>query len=140
MPDGTLLGAHYDGGVQARPSDYDANTWEWQQIVEVSATEDQAGTCFDFLTAQVGKHYDLHAVADIAVAWAKPGVFRPIRANDWRDPTQWFCSELVAAALEEAGLLYQLATQISCVTPCILMAAVTGRYPSTSPVQQRVQS
>ena len=102
MPDGTYLGAHADGGVEARPAGYDATYKPLELIVHVPATEDQAAACYAFLTSELGKPYDLGAIADLAL-----GAVRPIAGEsqeDWRDPAAWFCSELVMAALDHAGL------------------------------------
>lgn len=57
-----------------------------------------------FCRSQVGKPYDWKAVLGI-------GLHR-----DWRDDAAWFCSELVAAALEYAGI-EPVAKDASRVTP-----------------------
>jgi len=48
----------------------------------------------EFAEAQVGKKYDFTAVLAFALPW---------RTN-WDEPTRWFCSELVAACVNQGGV------------------------------------
>ena len=65
MPDGTLLGAHADGGVQARAADYD-KTYIQDLYVTVPCQPDAVATFHDFLRSQIGKPYDMKAIAEMA--------------------------------------------------------------------------
>ena len=87
MPDGTLLGAHASGGVQARPNDYDKGRFSRQLFVPIPATPEQTDAFHTFLRAQIGKPYDFEAIVGI------------VAQRDWRDDKAWMCSELVAAGL-----------------------------------------
>jgi hypothetical protein len=116
MPDGTLLGAHYDGGVLARPHGYDAGTVEKEMYVQIPATPAQTDTFYNFLRAQVGKPYDTAAIAGI------------VAQRNWRDANSWMCSELQAAALCECGFFpVHLATEFNHITPRDLLLIVSGR-------------
>jgi hypothetical protein len=96
LADGQLLGARSETigkippGVQVRPADYEAFTV--RRRVELPATDLQATAFFAFLHGQLGKPYDQRAIAAFA------------SGRDWRTPDAWFCSELVAAAMEAAGI------------------------------------
>jgi uncharacterized protein YycO len=89
-PDYQFLGARIDGGVQVRKPGYDI-PYKTQCFVDVPLNAAQEQRLWDFANAQVGKPYDWTAILGIA--------FR----RDWREDDAWFCSELVAAAFEQAG-------------------------------------
>jgi hypothetical protein len=116
MPDGTLLGAHYDGGVQARPHGYDGTELTREDFVSIPATPEMTDTFHTFLRAQIGKPYDTVAIAGI------------VAQRDWRKDDAWFCSELIAAALCHCGFFPDhLATEFNHVTPRDLLLIVSGR-------------
>jgi hypothetical protein len=117
MPDGTLLGAHYDGGVQARPKGYDAGTVVREEIVSLPCAASVEQSFLDFLRSQLGKPYDLEAIAALELE------------RDWRAPDSWFCSELQAAALERAGYLLPLAADVAKITPRDLLILLSARVP-----------
>lgn len=54
MPEGTLLGAHAEGGVMNRPCDYDAGQWTRQEFVDFPATADQTDGFHCFMRAEIG--------------------------------------------------------------------------------------
>jgi uncharacterized protein YycO len=116
MPDGTLLGAHAQGGVEARPHDYDKFEFTRERYVSIPATPAQIDAFNTFLRAQVGKPYDFRAIAGIALQ------------RDWQSEDAWFCSELVAAALCRCGVFpSHLATEFNHVTPRDVLLIVSGR-------------
>jgi hypothetical protein len=131
MPDGTWLGAHLDGGVQARPAEYDRATRTRELIVEIDAgnwafapnatapvlSGPRENRFHDFLRAQVGKPYDLTAIAGLALG------------RDWRTPDSWICSELQAAALEACGYLPKLSAADNHISPRDLLLVLSGRVP-----------
>lgn len=118
MPDGTLLGAHADGGVMARPATYDKNKFSREMYVELPATPQQADSFHQFLREQLGKPYDFIGIAGIALG------------RDWQSPDRWFCSELIAAALCHCGVFPpHLATEFNHVTPRDVLLIVSGRIP-----------
>lgn len=114
MPDGTLFGAHYDGGVQARPKGYDAATMQRELYVQLPCPGSVEDNFLGFLRAQLGKPYDLEAIAGL------------VAGRDWRSPDSWFCSELQAAALESAGYFLPLAAGAAKITPRDLLLIVSA--------------
>lgn len=119
MPDGTLLGAHIDGGVQARPGDYDTS-WERQLFVLVPATDEQVDAFHKFLRSQVGKPYDLLAIAELA-----DGAFTG-EAPNWPDSPSWICSGLQTAALLSAGIIKAAPATVRLATPRDVLAACSA--------------
>jgi hypothetical protein len=120
MPDGTLLGAHYDGGVQARPADYDKDQFSREMIVSIPAAPAMTDAFHSFLRAQLGKPYDVQAI----IAF--------ITERDWQQPDSWFCSELQAAALVHCGwFAAPLATEFNHITPRDLLLILSGRIAIT---------
>lgn len=116
MPDGTLLGAHVDGGVVARPRDYDKGEFTRELFVDIWMVEAQERSFFDFLRLQLGKPYDVTAIAGI------------VAQRDWQEPDSWFCSELQAAALRACGwFATDLATELNHLTPRDLLLIISGR-------------
>lgn len=120
--DGWLVGARFDThgkippGVQARPPDYE--TWKLRVVFEIPATAEQTAAFWGFINAQMGKPYDWLAIISFA-----------IRRN-WRTEDAWFCSELIAAALEYAGIvekLYAPACKIDPVSLSTVVSSVGGR-------------
>ena len=92
LPSGELLGARSDvvggqpPGVQIRPQSYE--TWSSTKTVELLAPAVMENKFLDFLHDQLGKPYDKTAIIAFAVG------------RNWREQDSWFCSELIAAALE----------------------------------------
>lgn len=121
MPNGRLLGARSDNvgggdGVLERPDPYE----KVSKIVyfEITATADQEAIFFAFLHAQLGKPYDHLAI--IGFIWNR----------NWRDDDAWYCSEVVAAALEEAGVLVKtLYLPFNKITP-VMLATLVSELPN----------
>lgn len=114
MPDGTLLGAHYDGGVQARAHDYDKGKFTKELYLQVAL--DEPTMFYAFLTSQLGKPYDITAIEAL------------VFDRDWNEADSWFCSELQAAALAHAGFFpSELATTFSKITPRDLLLILSAR-------------
>jgi hypothetical protein len=121
MPDGTLLGAHYEGGVQARAADYDFGKFVREEIVTLPADDAMTDAFHAFLRAQIGKPYDLESIVAM------------VARRDWQAPDSWFCSELQAAALVACGWFASpLATEFNHITPRDLLLIVSGRVALTS--------
>lgn len=116
MPDGTLLGAHIKGGVQARDHDYDKDQFTREEYVTIRATPAETDSFHSFLRQQVGKPYDKLGIAGLALG------------HNWRDPNGWFCSELIAAALCHCGVFPpHLADDFNHITPRDVRLIVSGR-------------
>ena len=116
MPDGTLLGAHIDGGVMARPQDYDKDQFTREMYVSLPTPSGVADEFHSFLRSQLGKPYDVESIAGL------------VAQRDWQKPDSWFCSELQAAALCHCGYFpAHLATEFNHVTPRDLLLIISGR-------------
>ena len=110
MEDGSLLGARSDvwagvaAGVQIRPHDYMPFANPVRAVLD--APDTVVGAYYTFVQAQIGKPYDMTGVVGFAVG------------RDWRNTNAWFCSELVAAALEESGFFeYSLIQPANKIAP-----------------------
>ncbi len=66
-PEGKYLGAHADGGVEARPSDYDKGEFDRQRILQLGADDAMTTRFYHYLDAVVGEPYDFGAIAGFAV-------------------------------------------------------------------------
>lgn len=115
VPGGCLVGAHIDGGVQARPPGYDRTSMTRELLVDLECPPEIADAFHAFLNAQIGKSYDLGAVVAYGLG------------RDWRKADAWFCSELVAAGLEACGYLPKLAAADSHISPRDLLLVLSGR-------------
>jgi hypothetical protein len=124
LPNGTLLGAQLASGLGGQPSGVrirPAGYVPMPRRYRATFTVDQGryDAFMGFLSAQLGKPYDRAAIVAFAVG------------RDWRDDRAWFCSELVVAALEQAGIIPELCVLPSCITPQDLMLAINFRVPVT---------
>lgn len=123
LTDGSLLGAqNMDGlgdqpaGVQIRPADYGNMTNKIR--VRLPATDGQTDTFWSFLTAQIGKPYDISAIEAFVVG------------RNWQEEDAWFCSELIAAGLVRAGVFaYPLAVPSNKITPADLLLLCSAMAP-----------
>jgi hypothetical protein len=65
--DGTKwIGEHIDGGMQARPADYDAATRAVQKFVDLPVTPAMESAFYTFVTAKIGEPYDWKTIVDFA--------------------------------------------------------------------------
>jgi len=97
------LGARANGGVQIRPWNY--CTFKKQETRTITLPEEQEQHIMNWFTSQIGKPYDYMAVAGM-----------PFR-KDWRDDSRWFCSELVIAGFQQAGIYLLNTDHMNRVTP-----------------------
>jgi uncharacterized protein YycO len=114
LDDGTTLGAHADGGVKIRPAAYAVFTAT--KIIHLTVTDEQKAAVLAFATAQIGKPYDMAAIAGI------------VAHRDWRSPDKWFCSELVAAALEAGKVIDPIDLNIDRVVPRDVLMFLTAMF------------
>lgn len=102
MPDWKqTLGAMLKGGVKYRafddPEYKGVKRWEnWH----IPCTTEQKNAFHDFMASQQGKPYDWRAIVSFIFG-----------EHDWRNALAWFCSDLIIAAGEKAGL-FTLPAQI----------------------------
>lgn len=107
LPDGNLLGASNNpeapfiagnpSGVAIRPPDYQHFAIRRRAVLR--ATDQQAQIFAAFCHTQLGKPFDSGA---LKLTTFLSGDFTN---RNWRDPSAWFCCELIARAIEVAGLL-----------------------------------
>jgi uncharacterized protein YycO len=116
LDDGTTLGAHASGGVRIRPADYDKFTKI--AVFEVRMTVEQKFQIMSFAQAQLGKAYDCEAIAGIVLH------------RDWRASDKWFCSELVAAAFEQALPLLNVQESVNRIVPRDLLLSLQLHFIS----------
>jgi len=124
LDDGSLLGARSDvvagvpAGVQIRPPNYEP--FKRVLRVELPAPKTVVADYYAFVRGEIGKPYD------------SDGIVAFVLGRDWRAPDSWFCSELVARALEVSGfLLYPLASPANKVTPSELVQILSVCVPIT---------
>jgi hypothetical protein len=115
-PEGKLLGAHFDGGVQARERNYDAGKFTRERYLNLPADDAMTAAFYAWCKLQEGKPYDATAIAAF------------VARRDWRSPGEWFCSELIAAGLEIVKWFpFDLATDVNKVMPRDLLLILSGR-------------
>ena len=103
-------------GVQIRPANY--GKFASQTFIDLDVTPDQEWLVKSFMTDQLNKPYDWRAILGFATG------------RNWRDPNAWICSELVAAAVEYAGIcgpLYLTASKITPVAAALILTAIGGQ-------------
>lgn len=118
MPDGRYLGAHSDGGVQARSSDYDKGQFDRELFVDLPADAAMTASFYDWARRHVGEPYDFAAIRGFL--W---------HMND-HDKGKVICSALMTLCLRDCGWfatpLSQPAHEIS---PRDLLLIISGRVP-----------
>lgn len=97
------LGARANGGVAIRPWNY--TSYIKQEIRTISLPDPQEQQIMDWFRTQINKPYDFLAIAGM-----------PLR-KDWRDDKRWFCSELVMAGFEQAGINLLNTDKLNRITP-----------------------
>lgn len=116
MPDGGVISADMDKGVAQFQIDYNAGTFDREIYVTIETAQSIVDKFYAFIHSQLGKPYDTEAVLGIGLG------------RDWRNDGSWFCSELDAAGLCEAGLFpSHLADDLNHVTPRDLLLILSGR-------------
>jgi hypothetical protein len=92
-PQGKYLGAHCDGGVQARDVGYDAQVLQQELFVELPETAPgQADEFYAFLDRHIGEPYDFESILGFLV----PNIAT-------HQPQHIICSALQALALGNAN-------------------------------------
>lgn len=112
------LGARAGSGVQWASKGYDAKFHAVEQIVDVPATIAQEAVFWAFLESQIGAPYDDDIIKGFAAGML-------LGQRDWHEPGAWICSELQAAALEEAKILRSFPQGKLYITPESLLTAIS---------------
>lgn len=105
VPEG-LLGAR-EMGVKIRPFNYGHPTRAI--IAHVECTDAQAEKVYAFARSQIGKPYN----------WI--GLFGFAIRRDFPSKNRWFCSEIISASFEAAGIHLVAIKQIDRVTPEMIL-------------------
>lgn len=116
-PWNTWLGSQAPAGVLDRAVNYDATSKiiKVQYVTLTDATPDQVTKFYEFMKEQIGKPYDYDGIVHLVLG-----------TRDWRAGNKWFCSELIAAALERAGY-WKLASDTDHLDPRDIYLVISGR-------------
>jgi len=119
---GNLLGARADqigkkigSGVRIRPDGYTKK--EPVERVSFTVADEEEDAFYKFVSKQLGKSYN------------RLGIVAFFFSTEWTTEGEWFCSQLVAAGLEAAGLLKNLTESPNKIDPDdlrLIISAVWG--------------
>jgi hypothetical protein len=117
-PQGKYLGAHCDGGVQARDVGYDAQVLQQELFVELPETAPgQADEFYAFLNRHIGEPYDFESILGFLV----PNI-------PAHEPQHVICSALQALALRQCQwFATPLVEPAHKITPRDLLLIISGR-------------
>lgn len=104
-PEGNLLGALMEGGVEIRKPDYDKFTL--QILVTLPVTDEQYEAFWQYAYSKVGTKYDKKAILGITFG------------DNRNDPNKVFCSEYQAAGIIAANI-FRIAKDPSKIDPEVL--------------------
>jgi len=111
LPDDTVIEAYPFRGIRSRKSLTDQMGDAKVEIYDVATTPEQDKIITDFLRKQIGKGYDYWNIFGFVFHTTHEG-----RTSRGR----WFCSELVFAAFQEAGINLLARVEAWKVSPTIL--------------------
>ena len=115
-PDGFYLGAHFSGGVQKRPKDYDAGKFSHELFLTLESTEEQAAAFYVFLDKHIGEKYDWRAIIGFIIP------------EHEHIPNHTICSALIALALRACNYFqWPLAAPAHLIDPRDLLLLLSGR-------------
>jgi hypothetical protein len=116
MPDGSYLGAHFDGGVQARKPGYDAGQFANELFLTLEATAAQDVRFSQFMEKHIGEPYDWPAILGFVIP------------EHFHAPNHAICSALVTLALRDCGWFqWPLAAPAHLVDPRDLLLMISAR-------------
>jgi hypothetical protein len=117
-PQGKYLGAHCDGGVQARAVGYDARTLQQELFVDLAETAPgQADEFYAFLNRHIGEPYDFKSILGFLIP--------EVSAHQ---PQHIICSALQALALRQCEwFATPLIEPAHKITPRDLLLIISGR-------------
>ena len=125
LPNGDAVAAHASSGVTLQPANVIPKHTTHRLCYDLPCTDSEAASIYAFLEEQVGKPYDLKAIAAIAASFV-------VGPRDWACSGKWFCSELCAAALVHAGILGPKLKDFRRVTPRDLELIILARAGITT--------
>lgn len=113
LSSGDLLGSRLYGGVLIRSPNY-AN-FSSTQRVSIPVSTDSKVIMEKFLYLQIGKPYNIIGIIGFAAG------------RNWRQSNAWFCSEMIAAGMEQANIFpHLLSSPTNKVTPNNLLLAISA--------------
>jgi hypothetical protein len=116
MPDGRWLGAHIDGGVQARDPGYDKGAIAHELFLTLPAAPEQDAAFYVFLEKHIGEPYDWHAIL---------GFILPKHEHT---SGHAICSALIALSLRACEWFqWPLAAPAHLISPRDLLVIISGR-------------
>lgn len=115
-PDGFYLGAHFLGGTQKRPKNYDAGKFSHELFLSLGATDVQSRAFYAFLNGHIGEPYDWRAILGFILPEHEHTLDHAI------------CSALISLALRSCGWFqWPLAAPAHLVDPRDLLLLISGR-------------
>ncbi len=115
-PEGTYLGAHYDGGVAERQPGYDKAWVALELVVKLDATPEQDAAFYSFLHSKIGEPYDWQSIL---------GFLAPGHHHEF---DHVICSALQTLALRSCGwFAAPLAAPAHLISPRDLLIILSGR-------------
>lgn len=114
--DGKYLGAHADGGVQARPSDYDKGQFTKEVFVSLSVPDEISKVFYNYLNGKVGTPYDYEAILGF------------VSRLDEHQTGMVICSALMTLGLRHCKYFpFPLVVPAHEISPRDLMLTLSGR-------------
>ena len=116
MPDGTLIGSRFDGGVQRREAGYDAAYTAYELFLTLPAEPAMDFKFHAWLEGKIGTAYD----------W--PAILGFVLPSHRHTPEHAICSALIVLGLRACGWFqYPLAAPAHLINPRDLLLLVSGR-------------
>lgn len=110
------IGAHLDGGVQARPVGYDKGQFSAELLLPLTTTPAQDRIIYDFMTSRIGEPYDWQAILGFIVP------------EHFHVPNHVICSALATlAARKSQWLPWPVAAPAHLISPRDLLLIISGR-------------
>lgn len=107
---------------------YDGNLW-WLPLSQASRNKLDLAKFFDFLVKQEGKAYDTKQAIKSALDALDDAPFLKDITYNKEDFSKFFCSELVAAALEDAGVIRNVnSSEVTPIDLCTFRIYETDYY------------
>jgi hypothetical protein len=112
----SYIGAHIDGGVQARPVGYDKADTVHELLLPLAATPEQDRIFHDFMRLKIGEPYDWHAIIGFLIPAHEHAVNTAV------------CSAVAALALRTCLWFEKpLAAPAHLISPRDLLLIISGR-------------
>jgi hypothetical protein len=115
-PNGQYLGAHLDGGVLARPSDYDKGKFDLEKFLDLPSNKVWDHLFYGYLDACLGEPYDFGTIAGF------------VSHYDLHQKHKVICSALQLLALRYCGWFpYPIAQPAHEISPRDLFLLISAR-------------